>query len=58
MVVAIPLGVNLVQQQQQLKSKAAGEGQILPVGEGVICTGSTCTTTNKNIQLDIKAPAF
>ena len=56
-VVAIPLGVKLVQQQQQLRSQATGEGTITPVGEGVNCSGNICTTTTKQLQLDIKAMA-
>lgn len=58
MVVAIPVGVKLVQEQQQLRSQASGEGTVTPVGDGVTCVGKICTTTTKGIQIDIKAPAF
>lgn len=59
MVVAIPLGVRLVERQTQLQSKASEGGQIeFADDEGVTCTGNSCTTTTKDVKIRIKAPDF
>lgn len=64
LVVSIPLVVRLVQQQTQLRSKAAGGGQIVfkdppgkpgvvkenPVGSG------NFVTTDPNIQIQVTSP--
>lgn len=61
--VSIVVGVRLVQQQTQLKSKAAASlgGEIKFTGDNVSgagCTASSgvCTATNRDIQLEIKNP--
>jgi hypothetical protein len=56
---AIPLGIQLVQKQVQLKSRAAGE-TIKFSGTGVTCTpgGSSeqCTTTSTTFTIQLDSP--
>lgn len=54
LILAIPLGLKLVQQTQQLTSKAAGDIKI--TGEGVSCTGNECTTTSPNFKIELDSP--
>lgn len=57
--VSIPLGINLLQKQQQLKSRAAEEAQnqIRFTGSGVNCDNQgRCTTPNDKVDLQLQAP--
>lgn len=61
LVVGIVVGVRLVQQQTQLKSKAASTAEIKFVGGNVSSGCSTvgdtsCTATSRDIQLEITNP--
>lgn len=56
LVLAIPLGVKLVQTQQQLKSKAALE-TVTFRGEGVNCPATgECTATQPQIEVVLDSP--
>ncbi|MBI2040239.1 hypothetical protein HYT18_04135 [Candidatus Microgenomates bacterium] len=60
-ILAIPIGVRLVQQQTQLKSLAA-ESKIEFSGDGVTCDPSVpssaiaCTTTESTITIELTSP--
>ncbi|MFA5933361.1 MAG: hypothetical protein WCV81_03825 [Microgenomates group bacterium] len=54
-VVAVPLSVYLVQQQQRLRSRAAGEA-ITFGGTGVTCDTSGCRTTSPNVDIAFHSP--
>lgn len=62
--ISIPVGVFLVQRQQELRSRASGvvkedtTGVISFSGDGVSCdtNGGNCTTTGKDIQIDFNSP--
>lgn len=57
MLLVIPVGVQLIQQQQTLKSKAASEASINFSGEGVECDeAGNCTTTSDTIQIELNSP--
>ena len=59
--VAIPLGIQMVQQQIELRTKATGE-EIKFSGTGVSCdpsipaSGVQCTTTNPTITVELTSP--
>ena len=53
LIVAIPLGVKLAQQQQILKSKAADAPRIQFSGTGVDCSKPDCTTTSPTVDLEL-----
>lgn len=55
LILAIPVGVNLVQRQQQLKIRATGE-EIKFSGEGVTCNTAGCTTTEPDITIELTSP--
>lgn len=60
-IVAIPLGVKLIQTQQILKSKAAGQEKIEFVGLGVVggrCSGNNCETKNLTVDIEITSPPW
>jgi hypothetical protein len=50
----IPLGVKLVQQQQQLRSKAASQASITFSGPNV--SSDKTTTTSPEVQVELRAP--
>lgn len=50
LILAIPLGVKLAQQSQILKSRATST-PITFSGNGVNCSGATCTTPNTNFNV-------
>ncbi|QQG43242.1 MAG: hypothetical protein HYW45_03505 [Candidatus Daviesbacteria bacterium] len=50
LILAIPLAVKLAQQTQIFKSKA-GSTPIQFSGTGVDCAGTSCTTTNTNVNV-------
>lgn len=56
LILAIPLGLRLVQTQQKLASRAAG-GEVTFRGEGVDCpvTGE-CTATRSQIEVVLDSP--
>lgn len=58
LVVAIPLGVNLIKKQTELRVKAAGGDIKFPTTETQQCSGDNCTTTSQTVKLEIKAPDF
>ena len=53
---SVPFAVKLVQQQQELRSKASGGDVINFTGPGVQCQGNECTTTEATINIELKAP--
>lgn len=57
--VSIPLGVRLAQNQQILKSQAAEEPILFSSSEGlpdsVKCTGQNCTTTSPIIDIKVES---
>lgn len=55
LIVGIPLGVRLAQNQQQLKSRAAGD-PIKFSGTGVDCSKQQCTTTSPTIDIEFVSP--
>lgn len=59
-ILAIPLSVRLAQTQQQLKSKAAGEGIVPVEGDTLKCSGSgaqqVCTTTKAAVEIKLDSP--
>lgn len=57
---AIPIGVKLVQQQQQLRSKAVSQTpEIRFVGPNVSCdTAGNCTTTSTTVELELSSPTW
>lgn len=56
LVLAIPLGVRLVQTQQQLQSRAAG-GEVSFRGSGVTCPATgECTATQPQIEVVLDSP--
>lgn len=54
LIIAIPIGIKLLQNQQILKSKAATE-KIIFSGTGVNCSGTTCTTTSPTIDIGVSS---
>ncbi len=55
-ILIIPFGVKLIQQQQELKSKAANDS-IQFAGDSVKCdTAGKCTTTSKTVQVQLRSP--
>ncbi len=60
LIVAIPVGIRLVQQQQILKSRAAGEAPITfksPSGTNVVdCSKGECVTTSSTIDIEVFSP--
>lgn len=60
-ILGIPIGVKLVQQQTQLRSKAAGD-EIKFSGDGVKCDPNAasnevgCSTTNPTVRVQITSP--
>lgn len=61
MIVAIPIGVKLIQNQQILKSRALAPS-IQFTGQGVTCNGKSCVTTqvdstgHATVDLEITSP--
>jgi len=57
LLLAIPVGVKLVQEQQLLKSKATGtEIQFVP-DDNVSCdSGGNCATTDPTVQIELRSP--
>ena len=59
-IIAVPLSVSLVQQQQKLRSKAANEYPIFFSGSGVTtCNGETsenCNTTTSTVNIVFRSP--
>lgn len=57
MLLAIPVAVRLAQEQQQLRSQAAGEGDIIFTGTSVKqdSTGNF-TTTSPDVQIKVTSP--
>jgi len=57
LMLAIPVGVQLVQKQQALKSKAAGD-PINLVGPNVKCSQGTneCVVTDKSFEVELRSP--
>lgn len=53
-VLAIPLGIALIQRQTQLKSKATAD-PISFSGTGVNCTATQCTTTSATNDIQISS---
>lgn len=53
---SIPFAVKLVQQQQELRSKASGGDVVNFTGPGVNCQGNECTTTGDTVQIELRAP--
>ncbi len=56
LIVAIPVGLKLGQQQQILKSRAAGEPPIVFKGTGVDCSKGECVTTSATIDVEVFSP--
>lgn len=57
MILAIPVGVSLLQQQTQLKSKATGTAGVTTViDDKDKCPGESNCTTNPQINLTITSP--
>ncbi len=56
MIIAIPVAVYLSNQQTQLKSRAAGDGNMTFTGEGVKESGGQYSTTTKDIQVVVTSP--
>lgn len=57
LLVAVPFTVELVKQQQELRSQASSEPSLEFSGDGVNCdTQGKCTTTNDTIQIDLHSP--
>ena len=56
-ILAIPLGIGMVQRQTQLQIQAAGGDIKFPKTETQECRGDNCTTTSETVRLEIKAPA-
>lgn len=58
LVLVIPFTVKLVERQQTLKSRAAGENAITFVpGDNIECDASgNCTTTDSTVELELKSP--
>lgn len=54
---SVPFAVKLVQEQQELRSKASGGDVINFTGPGVQCQGNECTTTEATVNIELKAPA-
>ncbi|OGE20503.1 hypothetical protein A3A14_00710 [Candidatus Daviesbacteria bacterium RIFCSPLOWO2_01_FULL_43_38] len=54
---SVPFAVKLVQEQQELRSKASGGDVINFTGPGVECKGNECTTTEATINIELRAPA-
>lgn len=57
MVVAIPVAVKLSQQKTQIKSQAAGEGEVSFTGPNVKQdTNGNFTTSSPDVQLKLTSP--
>lgn len=56
LIVAIPVVVYLSKQQTQLRSQAAGDGNMTFSGPGVKETGGQYVTTTKDIQVNVTSP--
>ena len=54
-IISIPVGVYLIQRQQQLKSKAQVE-PIIFQGTDVDCANIECTTSSTTVDVKITAP--
>lgn len=60
LLLAIPFSLKLIQQRQNIKSKATSDPISFATGgsTGVTCDGSgNCTTTNTTVQVELRAPA-
>lgn len=56
MIIAIPVAVYLSNQQTQLKSQAAGDGNMTFSGTGVKEENGNYVTTTKDIQVVVTSP--
>lgn len=59
LILAIPIGVHLIQTQQILKSKASGQEKIEFVGSGVVggrCSGNNCETKDPAVDIEVTSP--
>lgn len=54
MLLMIPVGVKLAQEQQQLGSRAANEASITFTGANV--SADKTTTTNPEVEVELRAP--
>lgn len=56
LLLAIPFGVKLVQQQQEIRSKASASNPINFIGEEVKCEASGCTTKSSTVKVELTSP--
>lgn len=57
LLLAIPVGINLLKQQQIIQSRATGD-EIKFSGTSVKCSGGDCTTTSPTVQVDLTPPVW
>lgn len=57
LLLAIPVGITLLKQQQIIKSRATGD-EIRFSGAGVNCAGGNCTTTSPDVQVELTPPVW
>lgn len=57
LLLAIPVGITLLKQQQVIKSRATGD-EIRFSGANVKCTGGNCITTSPDVQIELTSPVW
>ena len=55
LLLSIPFVVSMLQQRQELRSRASSE-VIKFSGSGVSCKGDECTTSNTTVNIELRAP--
>ena len=57
LLLAIPVGISLIKQQQIIKSRATGD-EIRFSGATVKCTGGDCITTSATVSAELTPPVW